>query len=194
MPSKQSNIILIGMPGSGKSAIGSRLARMASMSFIDTDSLIRLAEGRSLQDIVDGDGHMALRHIEEEVLLKLACQGHVIATGGSAVYSHRGMEHLRALGTIVYLHVDLVTLELRIQDYETRGLAKAPGQTLEDLLHERAPLYDRYADVTIESGGLEPDEVSRAIVDALRRRGFFSSVGDPGGFNQDGDVRERGAW
>jgi shikimate kinase len=170
MSRTRTNIVLIGMPGSGKSAIGVILARMASMDFIDTDSLIQLSEGRTLQDIVDTDGHMALRQIEERVLLNLDYRHHVIATGGSAVYSGPGMEHLKAIGAVVFLHVDLATLKSRIQDYETRGLAKAPNQTLEDLFNERAALYNRYADVTIESAGLGEEEVCRVILEELRKQ------------------------
>jgi len=168
-----SNIVLIGMPGSGKSAIGVILAKMASMDFIDTDSLIRMSAGRTLQDIVDKDGHMALRRVEEQVLLDVDYQHHVIATGGSAVYSEAGMEHLKEIGAIVFLHVDLDTLKSRIHDYETRGLAKAPNQTLEDLFNERAALYTRYADVTVECAGLEQEEVCSAILAELRQRKLY---------------------
>jgi shikimate kinase len=169
----RSNIVLIGMPGSGKSAIGVILAKMASMDFIDTDSLIQMSAGRSLQDIVDREGHMALRGIEEQVLISLDRRHHVIATGGSAVYSQAGMEHLKAIGAVVFLRVDLATLQSRIHDYETRGLAKAPEQTLEDLFNERAALYTRYADVTIDEVGLEEGEVCTAILAALRQRGLY---------------------
>ncbi len=173
MSRSRSNIVLIGMPGSGKSAIGPMLAQLASMDFIDTDSLIRASEGRSLQDIVDANGHMALREIEERVLLGVSHQDHVIATGGSAVYSRAGMEHLRSMGAIVFLHVDLETLTSRIKDYETRGLAKAPGQTLEDLFRERAALYRRYADLTIECASLDPESICRTIIEGLNRLGLL---------------------
>ncbi|MHC1745478.1 MAG: shikimate kinase [Syntrophobacteraceae bacterium] len=173
MSHSRSNIVLIGMPGSGKSAIGLMLAKMASMDFVDTDSLIRMSEGRSLQDIVDTNGHMALREIEERVLLGVSHRRHVIATGGSAVYSQRGMEHLRRTGAIVFLHVSLETLKSRIEDYETRGLAKAPGQTLEDLFQERAELYNRYADLTIECAGLDEEAICRTIIEELKGLGLL---------------------
>src|SRR5512143_802900 len=104
-----SNIILIGMPGSGKSAIGLVLAQLTSMDFVDTDSLIRESTGRSLQDIVDADGPTAFRRIEEEVLLKLDRRNHVIATGGSVVYSSAAMAHVKKDGVVVFLDVDLAT-------------------------------------------------------------------------------------
>jgi shikimate kinase len=174
MTPTRSNIVLIGMPGSGKSAVGLMLAQMVSMDYIDTDSLIRASAGRTLQEIVDTEGHMALRGIEEEVLLKLDCRDHVIATGGSAVYSRAGMEHLKAIGAVVFLHVDLATLKSRVHDYETRGLAKAPNQTLEDLFRERAALYNRYADVTLECAALDEEAVCLAILRELKERRLYA--------------------
>lgn len=170
MAQNRSNIVLIGMPGCGKSAIGTLLAQAASMSYVDTDSLIQAATGRTLQDIVDRDGPMGLRRIEEQVLCSVDCRDHVIATGGSAVYSEPGMHHLQAIGAIVFLKVDLETLQARIHDYDTRGLAKAPDQTLEDLFNERAALYNRYAEVTIESARLSEREACTAILETLRDR------------------------
>ena len=123
-----SNIVLIGMPGSGKSTVGVILAKMASLDFVDTDILIQRAAGKSLQEIVDADGYLVLRRIEEEVLLKLDCRDHVIATGGSAVYSPAAISHLKKDGVIVFLDVDIETLQSRIRNYETRGLAKRPDQ------------------------------------------------------------------
>ncbi|MGE5807798.1 MAG: shikimate kinase, partial [Nitrospirota bacterium] len=130
MADKQSNIILIGMPGSGKSTVGVILAKLLSMGFIDTDVMIQTEKGRTLQDIVDHDGYLVLRRIEEEVLRKLDCRNHVIATGGSAVYSRKAMGHLKENGTAVFLNVDLGTLKARVHDYDTRGLAKRPDQSV----------------------------------------------------------------
>jgi shikimate kinase len=164
-----SNIILIGMPGSGKSTVGVILAKLAAMEFIDTDILIQRSTGRSLQDIVDKDGHMSLRKIEEEILLNLDCRNHVIATGGSAVYSSVAMEHLREDGVIVFLDVHLATLRSRVHDYETRGLAKRPDQTLQELFDERLSLYRQYADVVVNCVGLTHEEACAAIFRKLRR-------------------------
>lgn len=170
MVQKHSNIVLIGMPGSGKSTIGVILAKRASMDYIDTDILIQCSEGKSLQVIVDTEGHMVLRRIEEKVLLELECRNHVIATGGSAVYSRIAMEHLKVNGVVVFLEVDLATLKERIHDYETRGLAKRPDQTIEELFDERSNLYSHYADVTIHCAGLTLDEICSSIIIQLGKR------------------------
>jgi shikimate kinase len=169
MTRSPSNIVLIGMPGSGKSTIGVILAKRKSMDFVDTDILIQRSAGRPLQEIVDQEGYMALRSIEEEVLLGLNCRDHVVATGGSAVYSHAAMEHLKKEGVVFFLDVDLDTLKSRIHDYATRGLAKRPDQTLEELFDERFALYTKYADVTIGCAGMTHEEVCSAILAELSR-------------------------
>jgi len=173
MGRKRSNIVLIGMPGSGKSTVGVILAKMASMDFVDTDILIQRLEGRSLQEIVDKEGHMALRRIEEEVLLGLDCSNHVIATGGSAVYSQVAMEHLKEGGCVVFLDVDLATLISRVHDYETRGLAKRADQTIGDLFDERLGLYTKYADVVVNGVGLTQEGVCAEILRKLKARRLF---------------------
>jgi shikimate kinase len=170
MDHKPSNIVLIGMPGSGKSTVGVILAKRASRDFVDTDILIQCSVGRSLQDIVDTEGHMILRRIEEEVILRLECNNHVIATGGSAVYSQAAIEHLRLSGVIVFLEIDLASLKRRVHDYETRGLAKRPDQTLEDLFDERSSLYSKYADITIHCGGMTLEEVCSSILQYMGKR------------------------
>jgi shikimate kinase len=170
MAEAPSNTVLIGMPGSGKSTVGVLLARLTARGFVDTDKLIQESTGRTLQDIVDRDGHMALRKIEEDLLVSLDYHDHVIATGGSAVYSQTAMEHLKTDGLIVFLDVDLSTLESRVHDSATRGLAKRPDQTLADLFEERLPLYTRYADVTVSCGGLTDEEVCSRIVGELKTR------------------------
>jgi shikimate kinase len=163
----RSNLILIGMPGSGKSTVGVVLAKQTARDFIDTDVTIQTSEGRSLQDIVDRDGYMALRRLEEETLLRISLRNHVIATGGSAVYSEAAMIHLKSDGFVVFLDVDLPTLKKRIHDFGTRGLAKSPGQSLDDLYKERLPLYRQYADLVVECGNLSHEEVSARIIEAL---------------------------
>jgi shikimate kinase len=174
MAKPQINIVLIGMPGSGKSTIGSMLSKSLSMDFMDTDILIQNREGRSLQEIVDSDGPMGLRMAEERALLNIDCNNNIIATGGSAVYSHDAMRHLGANGVIVFLDVNLVALKSRIDNYELRGLAKQPGQTLEELFMERFHLYRKYAQVTIDCNALTTqDEVCKAIIKELKRMEFL---------------------
>jgi shikimate kinase len=165
----KSNIVLIGMPGSGKSTVGVILAKLTSLSFLDTDVLIQTSERRPLQEIVDSQGYMALRAIEERILLGIQCQGHVIATGGSAVYSHPAMERLRSDGVIVFLDVDLPTLESRVRDFAGRGLAKRPEQSFADLFAERVALYKKYAEITVNCSLLSHEEVCAEIMAACKQ-------------------------
>lgn len=167
MTAPRSNIVLVGMPGSGKSTVGVLLAKLMRRGFVDTDLLIQSATGRALQDIVDKDGYLALRTIEEKELLGLSPRNQVIATGGSAVYSGAAMEHLKAEGVVVFLKVNMATLTSRVKDYETRGLAKRKDQTLADLFAERSALYALYADITIECDGIGHDAVCSLISEAI---------------------------
>jgi shikimate kinase len=163
----KTNIILIGMPGSGKSTVGVILAKMLAKRYLDTDILLQNIEKRCLQDIVDKEGHMALRKVEQKVLLSIHCRNHIVATGGSAAYSEPAMMHLKRDGIIVFLHADLQSLNRRIHNYETRGLAKRPDQSFQDLFEERLALYEKYADITVESSKLSQDQVCDAIVAQL---------------------------
>lgn len=163
---KKSNIVLIGMPGSGKSTVGIILAKQVTKRFLDTDILIQNLAGKSLQSIVNEEGHMALREIEEKVLLSVRCKNHIIATGGSAAYSEPAMLHLKKNGVIVFLQTDLDELKSRIHNYETRGLAKRPDQSFQDLFSERESLYRKYADITVDGTKLTQDQVSDEIVAA----------------------------
>jgi shikimate kinase len=156
------------MPGAGKSTVGVILAKLTSRDFIDTDVLIQISQGRLLQDIVDTEGYMALRGIEEDILLGLHCYHHVISTGGSAVYSDAAMEHLKSSGIVVFLDVDLPTLESRVYDFDTRGLAKRPDQSLSELFEERVILYRKYADVTVDCAGLSQEEVCGQIIKRIK--------------------------
>ena len=165
-----SNIVLIGMPGAGKSTVGVLLAKQMSCGFVDTDLLIQSSQGRVLQDIVDTDGPLVLRKIEEEMLLGLSYCNHVIATGGSAPYSDAAMRHLKSKGIVIFLDVDLPTLESRVSDVKTRGLAKRRNQSFADLFYERFTLYNKYADVTINCTGLIQDEVCFEIISELKQK------------------------
>jgi shikimate kinase len=144
------------------------LAKKTTRDFVDTDVLIQASQGRTLQDIVDRDGYVVLRKIEEDILLNLSVQNHVIATGGSAVYSDRAMAHLKAHGVIIFLDVDLATLESRVRDFGTRGLARRPEQSFAELFDERFKLYTRHADVTIKSDGMTQEQVCERIIEKVR--------------------------
>jgi len=143
------------------------LAKQTARGFIDTDVIIQTSQGRSLQDIVDRDGYMVLRRLEEETLLRISFSNHVIATGGSAVYSEAAMVRLKSDGFIVFLDTDLPTLKTRIHDFGTRGLAKSPGQSLDDLYRERLPLYRKHADLVVECRNLSHEEVCAKIIEEL---------------------------
>ena len=162
------NVILIGMPGAGKSTVGVLLARRLGLDFTDTDLLIQRHAGRTLQAIVDSDGHQALRRIEAEVLTGLRRHGHVIATGGSAVYSEAAMQNLRRDGVIVHLHVALPVIRARVKDFATRGIARAAGQSLADLYREREALYRRHADISVDVSHASQEESVNAVLHALR--------------------------
>lgn len=160
-------IVLVGMPGAGKSTLGVLLAKATTKDFVDTDVIIQLRANQSLQDIVDNSGYLTLRQLEEVVLLDLEVEQHVIATGGSVVYSEKGMAHLKSLGPIVYLKVSLEELKRRVKDLPSRGIAAIPGQTLEDLYEERVPLYERYADIVVSCDGKTPEQVVEDIMQAV---------------------------
>jgi len=160
------NVILIGMPGAGKSTVGVLLAKRLGYDFIDTDVLIQLRQGELLQATLDAHGYLALRAIEEQVLLALDVSKTVIATGGSAVYSERAMTHLARTGIIVYLAAEQDELTRRIRDYATRGIARRPGQNFAELFAERTTLYRRYAQLTVDAGPA-PEQVVAEIEAAL---------------------------
>lgn len=161
------NLVLIGMPGAGKSTLGVLLAKRTRRNFLDTDLLIQLTTGMSLQEIVDSRGEANLREIEEATVLTLEVNDHVIATGGSVVYSAEAMSQLRSLGRVIHLDVPCEVLQSRLQNFGTRGIARKPGQTLQDLYEERHPLYERYADLTIPCDNLPPEVVVEQILQGL---------------------------
>lgn len=156
---QHSNIILIGMPGCGKSTVGVVLAKTLGYGFIDTDLLIQQSHRKRLQDIVNEEGFLALRQMEEGVLTSLATVQQVIATGGSAIYSDKGMQHLKSLGKIIYLQLGLNQLKERVGDYSERGIASDPHSSFETIYNERCPLYQQAADVVIDCDDKSIDEI-----------------------------------
>lgn len=164
------NVVLIGMPGAGKSTVGVLLAKRLGLAFLDTDLLVQERAGRRLQEVLDGGGFRELRRLEEEAILAIEARGAVIATGGSAVYSERAMAHLARGGTLVHLRAPLALLEERIDDFDRRGIANAPGQPFAAIFAERAPLYERHAQVTVDVAGRTPAEVAGAVATALAAR------------------------
>ncbi len=149
------NIILIGMPGCGKSTIGIVLAKVLGFHFLDTDLLIQAQEGRLLHEILEQDGVEAFNEIENRVNASIQSNRTVIATGGSVIYGKEAMEHLKSIGKVVYLRVPLDELEIRLGDFAQRGVSMKDGQTLEGLFEERKPYYEQHAHLTVDVGGLD---------------------------------------
>lgn len=161
------NIVLIGMPGCGKSTAGVLIAKELSFGFLDTDVMIQSREGRRLAAIIADVGVDDFLALEQRYLLETQTSGFVIATGGSAVYCGPAMEHLREDGVVVFLDLALEELSARLGDLEQRGVVRRPGQTLADLMAERLPLYRKYADVTVKCSGMGHEEVVRTVLAAL---------------------------
>ena len=157
------NITLIGMPACGKSTVGVLLSRAAGMGFVDVDRLIRQAAGGSLAEIIQREGDAGFRALEEKVNAELDVCDTVIAPGGSVIYGPRAMAHLRRISHVVYLRLSLESVRARLRNPQARGVTFSPGQTLDDLYRERAPLYQRYAHMTIDCDSLKPREVVAVI-------------------------------
>ena len=157
------NITLIGMPSAGKSMIGLLLAKRLGYGFLDTDLLIQEQEGKLLKEIIAERGLEGFAEVENRVNSQVEAERTVIAPGGSVVYGEEAMEHLRAIGTVVYLKISYEELERRLGDLTERGVSIREGMTLRDLYDERVPLYERYADRTLDEGGMD----AGACVDAL---------------------------
>lgn len=161
------NIVLIGMPGVGKSTLGVLLAKALGYDFVDTDLLIQRRTGETLATYMQSQGYQALRQLEARVILDLGCQATVVATGGSAVYSANAMAHLASLGVVVYLRCPVETLVPRIASMADRGVAAPAGQTLEEVAEERVPLYEDYADITLDTQGLDSNQALIALLGSL---------------------------
>lgn len=163
----KNNIVLIGMPGSGKSTVGVFLAKIVGYSFIDSDLLIQSREGKKLCEIIDEKGIDAFNEIENEVNAAIKAKNTVIATGGSVIYGKEAMEHLKEIGTVVYLYVTPEELTERIDNFATRGISIREGQTFEQLYNERAPLYEKYCDIKIDCTKASLSKNAFQIAEAL---------------------------
>ncbi|PID73327.1 MAG: shikimate kinase [Desulfobacterales bacterium] len=163
----EKNIVLIGMPGAGKSTVGIVLAKVLGYGFVDTDIVIQQAEAKSLSEIIRENGVDGFRRVEEKHAAALALSRTVIATGGSVVYGDRAMAALKSAGRVVFLDLSLPLLSRRLDDMDGRGVVRLPGQTLADLLAERLPLYRKWADIRIPCDGLAPEQVMNRIRDRL---------------------------
>jgi shikimate kinase len=165
--SKTNTVSLIGMPGAGKSTAGVILAKAMGLDFVDTDLLIQSREQATLQEILESRGYLALRDIEEEVILAAEFQRCIISTGGSAVYSDAAMNRLRSMGQVVFLDVPFSLLSCRINNMSTRGIARVGNQTLEDVYQERLPLYRKYADITVAAYDKTIEETAADVIRLL---------------------------
>ena len=158
------NIILIGMPGSGKSTLGVVAAKYLGLDFIDCDIVIQRERGETLASLIERLGTNGFLDVECDALSRLCpAQASVIATGGSAVLRDEAMAHLRTLGTVVYLRVGLAEIERRVSEPHARGVAMRAGETLADVYAERAPLYEKYADVIVDEDGETPSALAARI-------------------------------
>lgn len=161
------NIVLIGMPGVGKSTIGVILAKVLGYQFTDADLLIQKQEGKLLRDIIEEVGTDGFIEVENRVNASIETSRTIIATGGSVVYGKEAMEHLKRIGTVVYLSVPYTTLEKRLADIKGRGVVLKEGQNLKDLFEERTPLYEYYADIEISEDNLGVEETVDKLIENL---------------------------
>ena len=164
---KKTNIVLIGMPASGKSTVGVILAKVSGKKFIDTDIVIQLREDALLADIIKEKGVEGFMKSEEEAILSVDENNTVIATGGSAVYGEKAMEHLKKNGTVIYLKVEKDELFKRLKNIKERGVVLKQGETLEEMYDNRSVLYEKYADIVIEERDSTIEETIEKIQNEL---------------------------
>ena len=164
---KKTNIVLIGMPASGKSTVGVILAKVSGKKFIDTDLVIQLREDALLADIIKEKGVEGFMKSEEEAILSVDENNTVIATGGSAVYGEKAMEHLKKNGTVIYLKVEKDELFKRLKNIKERGVVLKQGETLEEMYYNRSVLYGKYADIIIEEADSTVEETIEKIQNEL---------------------------
>lgn len=159
----KNNVILIGMPGSGKSTVGVVLAKKLGYRFLDSDLVIQERTGKLLYRLIEELGEAGFLALENEINSSITAAETVIATGGSAVYGAEAMEHFRTMGQIIYLKLAYEELEERLGDLHERGVVLKPGFTLKDLYEERIRLYEKYADITVDCNGREVRQVMEEI-------------------------------
>lgn len=165
----EKNIVLIGMPGAGKSTVGVVLAKRLGRIFVDSDLMIQEKQGMLLHEIIGEKGLNGFLRIEEEVNASLEVSGAVIATGGSVIYGKKAMEHLGQIGTVVYLQLSLATIAERLGDLNERGVAVQDGQSLASLYEERTPLYEKYADIILPCENKMLREIVVEIAEKMNR-------------------------
>ena len=164
---QHNNIILIGMPGVGKSTIGVILAKLLGYQFVDADLLIQQQEKKLLKDIINERGTDGFIEVENRVNAGIVAEHTVIATGGSVVYGKEAMWHLKEIGTVVYLEVSYDTIKKRLADIKGRGVVLRENQSLLDLYKERTPLYEKYADVKVTEEHLNVEQTIERLVEEL---------------------------
>ena len=162
------NVVLIGMPGSGKSTVGVVLAKVLGYRFIDSDLVIQEAEGKLLSELIEENGTDGFIEIENRVNSQIQTHRSVIATGGSVIYGKEAMEHLKSIGTVVYLKQNLRVLQRRLRNLKGRGVVLKEGQTLADLYKERTVLYEKYADITVDQYKQTIQQTLKAVQEALK--------------------------
>lgn len=164
---KKDNIVLIGMPASGKSTAGVVLAKFLGYDFIDTDILIQEKTGKLLHEIISEKGPLGFKKIEEDINASVYCHKSIISPGGSVIYGERAMKHFKEIGAIVYLKLPYHEVEHRLGNLKNRGVVLQAGQTLLDLYNERAPYYEKYADIIVEEAGMSVEETIGEIARKL---------------------------
>lgn len=164
----KNNLVLIGMPGVGKSTVGVILAKMLGYQFVDADLLIQQQERKLLREIIAEAGVDGFIEVENRVNQSIEAEYAIIATGGSVVYGAEAMAHLKSIGTVLYLHVPFEILEKRLADIHGRGVVLRDGQNLHDLYLERTPLYEKYADIRVSEEGLSVEGTVERIIQKLK--------------------------
>jgi len=162
------NVVLIGMPGAGKSTTGVVLAKTLGLQFIDTDLLIQSAQRRQLQEIINEQGIEAFLQIENDVVEAMQAQNAVIATGGSVIFGEGAMRRLKENGVILYIRLSLETIKERLSNIQTRGIAMGKGKSLDDVYQERIPYYEKYADIIVDAETLDLEQTVTLMAEKLK--------------------------